>query len=90
VPQMLVAYLFSLGKPKQIVFAGDRGSPELAAFLKELHRRFVPDRVVMMADGSRPEMVPVDGKVTAYVCENFTCQLPTTDPAQFAGLLGAR
>ena len=28
--------------------------------------------------------VCIDGKVTAYVCENRICQLPTTDPAVFA------
>ena len=25
---------------------------------------------------------PIDGKPAAYVCENFVCQLPTTDPAK--------
>lgn len=29
-----------------------------------------------------------DGKATAYVCEHFTCQLPSNDPAQVAKLLG--
>jgi uncharacterized protein YyaL (SSP411 family) len=27
------------------------------------------------------------GKATAYVCENYTCKLPTTDTAKFAELL---
>ena len=25
-------------------------------------------------------MKPVDGKAAAYVCENFTCKAPVTDP----------
>jgi hypothetical protein len=33
------------------------------------------------------EMKPVDGKATAYVCENFTCQAPVTDPAALRALL---
>ena len=27
------------------------------------------------------------GQATAYVCENFACQLPTTDVAEFGKLL---
>jgi uncharacterized protein YyaL (SSP411 family) len=29
----------------------------------------------------------VDGKPAAYVCENFTCKAPVTDPKALAGLL---
>ena len=32
-------------------------------------------------------MHPIDGKATAYVCENYSCQLPTTDPDHVARLL---
>ena len=32
-------------------------------------------------------MVPLEGKAAAYVCENFTCRLPTSDPERFAELL---
>jgi uncharacterized protein YyaL (SSP411 family) len=32
-------------------------------------------------------MTRMDGKTTAYVCENYTCKLPTSDPAKFAELL---
>ena len=50
--------------------------------------------VVVVTDGSGESRVPLlagkslqDGKPTAYVCHNFACKLPTTDPAQFAGQL---
>jgi uncharacterized protein YyaL (SSP411 family) len=29
----------------------------------------------------------VDGNPAAYVCRNFVCDTPTTDPAELAGLL---
>ena len=32
-------------------------------------------------------MTRLHGKTTAYVCENYTCKLPVTDPAKFAELL---
>jgi len=30
---------------------------------------------------------PINGKVTAYVCENFQCNLPVTDTEQMLQLL---
>jgi uncharacterized protein YyaL (SSP411 family) len=29
----------------------------------------------------------IDGRPTAYVCENYACQLPTSNPAVVAQLL---
>jgi hypothetical protein len=32
----------------------------------------------------------IEGRATAYLCHNFVCDLPTTDPAALSGSLGAR
>jgi uncharacterized protein YyaL (SSP411 family) len=32
-------------------------------------------------------MTALGGKATAYVCEDYACQLPTADAAAFAQLL---
>ena len=32
-------------------------------------------------------MNPVDGRAGAYVCRNYTCQLPVSEPAKFAELI---
>jgi len=32
-------------------------------------------------------MTPVDGRATAYVCRNFSCRQPTTDPAEMMAWL---
>jgi uncharacterized protein YyaL (SSP411 family) len=38
----------------------------------------------LLAD--RPRL---DGKATAYVCENYRCQIPTTNPAELDRQLGS-
>ena len=98
VPQMLVAYEFSLSKPKQIILVGDRSTAPAREMLGVLHSRFLPERIVLFVDATSRQtlagyipavetMIAVDGKTTAYVCENYTCKLPTTDAAKFGELL---
>ena len=98
-PQMLVALDFSLGKPRQIVIAGKKDAPETKALLTEVRRHFLPKTILLLADGSDGQkylgekneairaMSTVEGKSAAYVCENFTCKAPVTDPKALAGLL---
>ena len=98
-PQMLVAIQNSLGKPRQIVIAGKRDSPETKALLKEVHRHFLPNTLVILADGGEGQkylgekneairaMSLLEGKSAAYVCENFTCKAPVSDPKQLGDIL---
>jgi uncharacterized protein len=98
-PQMLVALDFSSSKPRQIVIAGKKDAPETKALLTEVHRHFLPKRILLLTDGAEGQkylgerneairtMSMVDGKPAAYVCENFTCKAPVTDPKQLAELL---
>ena len=98
-PQMLVAVENSLGKPRQIVIAGKKDLSETKALLKEVHRHFLPNTIVILADanegqkylGERNEAVRamslVEGKPAVYVCENFTCKAPVTDLKQLSDLL---
>lgn len=98
VPQMLVAYEFSLSKPKQIILVGDRSTPEARDMLRVLHERFLPDCIVLFVDeasrkalaGYLPAietMIADHSGTTAYVCENYACKLPTADASKFAELL---
>jgi len=95
-PQILVALDYSLSKPRQIVIAGKKDAPETEALLKEVHRHFLPKTVLLLADGDEGQkylgekneairaMSLVDGKPAAYVCENFTCKAPVTEPRTLA------
>jgi uncharacterized protein YyaL (SSP411 family) len=98
VPQMLVAYEFSLSKPRQIVVVGERDAPDTRRLLAALHSRFVPHRIILLVTAESrqalarclptvAEMTAIGGQATAYVCQDYACQLPTADADAFAQLL---
>lgn len=87
VPQMMVAFLFSLSKPRQVILTDGLGKHEL---LRALRGKFLPETVVLGADANPAaelQVRSIDGKSTAYVCENFACQLPTSEVAKLTELL---
>ncbi len=95
-PRMLVAIDFHLDKPKQIVLAGDPAATDTRGLLDAVYKPFLPSRVILAADqaagqaflATRLEFIrdikPLGGKATAYVCENYACQRPTTDISELA------
>ncbi len=98
-PQMLVAVDYSLSKPSQIIIAGKIDIDATKALLAEVRRHFLPKKILILADGGEgqkffsekneaiPAMSPIGGKSAAYVCENFTCKAPVTDPKALGNLL---
>ena len=99
IPQMLCALDASLTKPRQIVIAGKAGAEDTKALLREVRGRLLPNKIVVLADGAagqewlgqRLEFLktvgPIEGKAAAYVCEDFVCQLPTSEPTRLRELL---
>jgi len=89
-PLMLRNLAWHEKKPRQIVLAGG----EVGALRKAIFRSYYPTRVVLYADGGEgqewltangvpiSEMKPVEGKPAAYICEDFACRAPVTDPGQ--------
>jgi uncharacterized protein YyaL (SSP411 family) len=86
VPQILVGLDYYLGARREIVIAG---APEM--FLRRIRARFLPTTITLPADApffpAAASMRTIDGKATAYVCENYACQLPTNQLAKFDELL---
>jgi uncharacterized protein YyaL (SSP411 family) len=98
-PQFLVALGFSLAKPKQIIIAGQASDKHTEELLQEVHARFIPNKIILLADNGTGQKTlasympfietiqMLDGMPTAYICENYTCQLPTSDVKTVASLL---
>jgi len=84
-PQLLVAQMFAMGKPMEIVLAGPRD--QLTRMLHVIRGRFLPNAIVMRASEAPVEMTAQDGLAAAYVCENYTCNLPVTDASALKELL---
>ncbi|MBV8087796.1 MAG: thioredoxin domain-containing protein, partial [Chloroflexi bacterium] len=80
--RLLCAYDLYFGPAHEIALAGSPA--DLAPFRQAIWSRYVPNRVIA---GGEP-VVPllegrslVDGRPAAYVCHNFACELPVTEPA---------
>jgi uncharacterized protein YyaL (SSP411 family) len=98
VPQMLCGLDAALARHRQIVIAGPDGA-ERQALLRETHLRYIPNKLLLLADGSvgqkwlgeRLEFLrtvgPINGHAAAFVCEDFVCQLPVTAPEKLRTLL---
>jgi uncharacterized protein YyaL (SSP411 family) len=85
---------FYVSLPKEIAIVGDLEGEDAGALLDAIHRRYLPNKVLVggtgdaeNADAARGYEIPllaergmVDGRATAYVCQNYVCQLPVTDP----------
>ena len=95
-PRLLSALDFLLDRPKEIAIVKTSTDDTAEPFLEQLRRHFLPNRVLtIVAQGdelaTHQQVVPwleakraIKGKVTAYVCEQHVCALPTADPGIFA------
>jgi uncharacterized protein YyaL (SSP411 family) len=98
-PQMLASLGWLESAPQQIVIVGELREPATQALLAELSRRFLPRlNLIVLHTGSRDFFEKCGGALAqlaadagetlrAFVCDNFTCQLPVSTPAALAARL---
>jgi hypothetical protein len=94
---MLSALDFYLQRPKEIVLLGGKSTAETKAIADRIHQLFIPNKTLScfdvsdQANGKLPTLLAgkkqMDGKLTAYVCHNFTCSLPVTEWGSLKELL---
>ena len=75
-----------LAPPREIAIIGAASAPDTQALLTEVWRTYLPNTLVAVApadDRAARAWIPmlagrdqVGGQATAYVCENYACQLP--------------
>jgi uncharacterized protein YyaL (SSP411 family) len=88
-----------LATPQEIVIIGDPQHGATRTLLETVFNRYLPNTVLAVAQPDRVDalsaQIPLlagrtqqNGAPTAYVCQNYTCQLPVTEPEALAGQLG--
>jgi uncharacterized protein YyaL (SSP411 family) len=93
--QWLQALAYALSKPHEIAIIGDPEAPDTRALLNAVRNGYQPFQVVALgAPTAQPPIVLllrdrglVDGRATVYVCRDFACQAPVTEPGALADLL---
>ena len=88
---------------QEVAIVGDLQSPLANQLLRVVYESFLPNKVVALLDPSWPEgsqlaervpllsgKQPVKGKPTAFVCRNYACQSPTSDPSTLRTQLGKK
>jgi uncharacterized protein YyaL (SSP411 family) len=95
------AMLFARSPSLEIVIAGDPSAEDTMAMLDEVGSHYLPQAVTLLvAPGTEGDAIrrlapytethrPVEGNVAAYVCRNYACEMPVTEPAELAKLLAA-
>ncbi|TDG98376.1 hypothetical protein EPR50_G00217480 [Perca flavescens] len=97
-PEMVQALMAQHYTLKQIVICGQRDAPDTTSLLATVNSLFLPHKVLMLTDGDADDflcqrlpalssMSQQGGVATAYVCQDFTCSLPVTDPQELRRLL---
>ncbi|NIP43063.1 MAG: thioredoxin domain-containing protein [candidate division Zixibacteria bacterium] len=88
---LLSAVDYMVGPSFEIVISGDLENSDSHEMLTALRQKYIPNRVIIFRPGSesKPEIMQyaeytkeqksIGEKATAYICQNFTCSLPTSD-----------
>jgi uncharacterized protein len=91
----LSALDFHLGQPKEVVIVGTDNHDRTHTLRAAVWRPYLPNKVVAEVPEERiPELdsllagrTPVNGGPAAYICEQYTCQQPITEPSELAAAL---
>jgi len=97
--RMLAALDFYVARPPEIAIVGQAGAEDTAALLDVVHTRYLPNKVVALRTPDAGEdietLIPLleaktmlDGRATAYVCQDYACRQPVTTPKGLAEQLG--
>ncbi|HSA60043.1 MAG TPA: thioredoxin domain-containing protein [bacterium] len=82
-PALLMAVDYATDASKEIVVAGKAEDPARNAMIGEIHRLFLPNKV-LAAGGVSPLAQgkgPIQGRAAVYLCEAHACRKPATDLA---------
>jgi uncharacterized protein YyaL (SSP411 family) len=81
----------AIGPQLQLALVGDLHDPAFVLLKETAHRRYLPRMVQAAGDPNdlrSPQLLhgrhALEGRPTAYLCQGFSCQLPTTSPDELS------
>jgi len=88
--QLLMGLDFALGPSFEVVIVGDLDEEDTNEMISALREDYIPNKVVLFKPEKNEEEITniveilkeyktIDGKSTAYVCQEFVCKKPTND-----------
>jgi uncharacterized protein YyaL (SSP411 family) len=99
-PQILCALELALEASRQVVIAGNENAEDFRALVDGVHERLGPRRTLIGITSEEDrrwwaarapwmaEMRAIDGRATAFVCEEHTCRAPVTEAGELRAILG--
>jgi len=87
--QWLCDALFVMSEPREVAIVGDLQGEDTQTLLEVIFEAYRPHLVVAAGEEIDPETQPVDllhnrpqvdGRATAFVCRQFVCNRPVTEP----------
>jgi uncharacterized protein len=88
----LLAFAFAVSPTHEIAILGDLENDRSQILIQEVWQKFRPNVVLAVGNHPLPPGSPpllenrslLGGMPTAYVCRNFVCNLPVTDPMELS------
>ncbi len=87
----LSGLIFSFGPSYEVIVVGEKSDDKTKEMLNALNSNYEPNKVVLLINNSTnkqklnkvapfiKDYTGIDNKPTAYICNNYVCNLPTTD-----------
>jgi len=89
---LLSALDLTLRERLDVALSGHPGDLDIQAMLAEVHRRYLPGRVLSVSSDQLLPLHegrgPATGRALAFVCRGQTCATPVSSAGELAGLLG--
>jgi uncharacterized protein YyaL (SSP411 family) len=97
--QFMVSVDFGLGPSYEVVVVGKPNAEDTREMLRSLRTSYIPNKIVIFrsSDTEEPAItriadfvknhVSVNGKATAYLCQDYTCKMPLTDVTEMRSQL---
>ena len=97
--QLMIAVDFAVGPSYEVIISGKSRGKDTKEMLRALREQFIPNKVVILRPteqespdidgltGFTKRYPSIEGKATAYVCLNYSCELPTTDVEKMLQML---